>query len=218
MVTGKPLSSWLEHGNMPPEVFQSLPHAIIAAMNRFWSNGLLHGDLTLDNILCDVGARNLSFVDAGRRRTCSFDDDLSSRWEPPSHDLAHMLYDTAVSVLSTIVSPVACFRKRMFAEGVVRAFVETTGSLVARRSQLEEIRACARLHVMALDRGSWSLRGLYQMLQKQIGLLRLEKTIGRVQADAGAGTAPLSEFLSVRQARPIRELDVSRNANAKHEN
>src|SRR5882724_4534908 len=196
MVTGKPLSSWLEHGNMPPEVFQSLPHAIIAAMNRFWSNGLLHGDLTLDNILCDVGARNLSFVDAGRRRTCSFDDDLSSRWEPPSHDLAHMLYDTAVSVLSTIVSPVACFRKRMFAEGVVRAFVETIGSLEARRSQLEEIRACARLHLMALDRVSWSLRGLYQMLQRQIGLLRLEKTIGRVQADAGAGTAPLSEFLS----------------------
>jgi hypothetical protein len=106
-----------------------------------------------------------------------------------------MLYDTAVSVLSTIVSPVACFRKRRFAEGVVRAFVETIGSLEARRSQLEEIRACVRLHLMALDRVSWSLRGLYQLLQKQIGLLRLENTIGRVQADAGPGTAPLSEFL-----------------------
>ncbi|NOJ43324.1 hypothetical protein [Bradyrhizobium australiense] len=194
MVTGKPLGSWLDHGNMPPEVFQSLPHAIIAAMNRFWSNGLLHGDLTLDNILCDVGARSLSFVDAGRRRTCSFDDDLSSRWEPPSHDLAHMLYDTAVSVLSTIVSPAAGFRKRRFAEGVVRAFVETIGSIEARRSQLDEIRACARLHLMALDSVSWSLRGLYQLLQRQIGLLRLEKTIGRVQADPGPGTAPLSEF------------------------
>jgi tRNA A-37 threonylcarbamoyl transferase component Bud32 len=204
MVTGKPLSSWLDHGNVRPEVLQSLPHAIIAAMNRFWSNGLLHGDLTLDNILCDVGARNLSFVDAGRRRTCSFDDDLSSRWEPPSHDLAHMLYDTAVSVLSTIVSPVACFRKRMFAEGVVRAFVETIVSLEARRSQLEEIRACARLHLMALDRGSWSLRGLYQMLQRQIGFLRLEKTIGRVQANAGPGTAPLSEFLSRPGSRDSR--------------
>jgi len=196
MVTGKPVGSWLDHGNMPPEVFQSLPHAIIAAMNRFWSNGLLHGDLTLDNIVCDVGARSLSFVDAGRRRTCSFDDGLSSRWKPPSHDLAHMLYDTAVSVLSTIVSPLACFRKRRFAEGVVRAFAETIGSLEARRSQLEEIRACTRLHLMALDRVSWSLRGLYQLLQRQIGLLRLEKTIGRVQADAGPGTAPLSELMS----------------------
>jgi tRNA A-37 threonylcarbamoyl transferase component Bud32 len=193
-VTGKRLSCWLEHGNMPSEVLQSLPHAIIAAMNRFWSNGLLHGDLTLDNILCDIGARNLSFVDAGRRRTCSFDDDLDRRWKPPSHDLAHMLYDTAISVLSTIVSPVACFRRRTFAEGVVRAFVETIGSLEARRSQLEEIRACVRLHLMALHRVSWSPRGLYQMLQRQIGLLRLEKTIDRVQADAGLGPRCCQNF------------------------
>ncbi|MEH2537177.1 MULTISPECIES: polysaccharide biosynthesis C-terminal domain-containing protein [unclassified Bradyrhizobium] len=216
-VTGKPLGSWLDHGNMPPEVFQSLPHAIIAAMNRLWSNGLLHGDLTLDNILCDVGARSLSFVDAGRRRTCSFDDDLSSRWEPASHDLAHMLYDAAVSVLNTIVSPVACARKRRFAEGVVLAFVETIGSLEARGSQLEEIRACVRLHLMALDSVSWSPRGLYQMLQRQIGRLRLKKTIGRVQADAGLGTAQLSEFLSP-PGPPIRERDLRSNANAKHEN
>jgi len=188
MVTGKPLSSWLDHGNMPPEVFQSLPHAIIAAMNRFWSNGLLHGDLTLDNILCDVGARNLSFVDAGMRRTCPFDDDLGSRWEPPSHDLAHMLYDTAVSVLSTIVSPVACFRRRMFAEGVVRAFVETIGSLEARRSQLEEIRTCVRLHLMALDRVSWSLPGLYQMLQRQIGSRRIDRLIAGLRTSAQEGT------------------------------
>ena len=207
MVTGKPLSSWLDHGNMPPEVFQSLPHAIIAAMNRFWSNGLLHGDLTLDNILCDVGARNLSFVDAGMRRTCPFDDDLGSRWEPPSHDLAHMLYDTAVSVLSTIVSPVACFRRRMFAEGVVRAFVETIGSLEARRSQLEEIRACARLHLMDLHRGSWSLRGLYHVLQRQIGSRRIDRLIAGLRTSAQEGTERTGDHAALGQLSPVGDRE-----------
>jgi tRNA A-37 threonylcarbamoyl transferase component Bud32 len=207
MVTGKPLRSWLDHGNMPPEVFQSLPHAIIAAMNRFWSNGLLHGDLTLDNILCDVGGRNLSFVDAGMRRTCPFDDNLSSRWEPPSHDLAHMLYDTAVSVLSTIVSPVACFRRRMFAEGVVRAFVETIGSLEARRSQLEEIRACARLHLMDLDRGSWSLRGRYHVLQRQIGSRRIDRLIAGLRTSAQEGTERTGDHAALGQLSPVGDRE-----------
>jgi O-antigen/teichoic acid export membrane protein/tRNA A-37 threonylcarbamoyl transferase component Bud32 len=206
MVPGQRLATALECGSLPSDVSRSLPHAIVATMNRLWSKRLFHGDLTLDNILCDVEARRLSFVDAGTRRACSFGDDFSSAWDPPSHDLVHMLYDTAVSGLSTIVSPVACFRKRMFTEAVVRAFVETIGSRERRLSQLEEIRACARLHLMALGRISWSPRDLYQILQRKIGLLRLEKTIGRLQADVGPSTFHCRN-LRVRRRNPFRKLD-----------
>jgi O-antigen/teichoic acid export membrane protein/tRNA A-37 threonylcarbamoyl transferase component Bud32 len=206
-IPGKTLSSWLEHGDLSREVLDSLPHAVIAAVNRLWSIGQVHGDLTFDNILCDVGARDLSFVDPGMRTVCPFQDDLTSRWRPPAHDLAHTLYDVGVSVLTTLVDPMAFRRKRSFAENLVRAFIATIGASDERRSQLEEIRACAGLHLMTLGGGPYPLRKVYQRLQRQVGLRRVQKIIGRVRAEAGLSSIRSPEFELLRPSCPIRDLD-----------
>ncbi len=184
IVPGRTVSCWLEVGELPREVFHSLPQAIIAVVNRLWSIGRLHGDLTLDNILCDIGARDLSFVDPGMRSICPFRDDPTGRWEAPAHDLAHLLHDLGASVLSAMLNPVAFRRKQRFAEALVRAYLETIGSPAERQSHLNEIQACTRLHLMALGRGSYSLRGLYQKLQRQIGFRRIEKILSAVEAEA----------------------------------
>jgi hypothetical protein len=185
VVPGKTLSFWLEHGGLPCEVLGSLPHVIIAAMNRLWSIGQVHGDLTFDNILCDIRARDLSFVDPGMRTICPLRDDLTNRWTPPAHDLAHMLYDVATSVLSALVNPVAFFRKRTFAESMIRAFIATIGPSNKKRSQLEQIRACVWVHLLALEDGSHSLRKVYQRLQRQVGLRRVKKIISKMSLEAG---------------------------------
>jgi len=185
MVPGKTLSFWLERGGLTHDVLCSLPHVIIAAANRLWSLGQVHGDLTFDNILCDIGARDLSFVDPGVRTICPFRDKVTDGWKPPAHDLAHMLYDVAVSVLSTLVNPVAIRRKRIFAESVVRAFIATISSADEKRSQLGEIQACVWSHLMALADGPHSLRKVYHKLQQRVGRRRVLKTIRRVAVEEG---------------------------------
>jgi hypothetical protein len=207
MVPGRTLGSWLEHGDLPREALDSLPNAVIAAVNKLWSIGQVHGDLTFDNILCDIGARDLSFVDPGMRTICPLRDDLASRWKPPAHELAHMLYDVGASVLSTLVNPVAFRRKRIFAERLVRAFISTIGPSDERPLQLEEIRSCARLHLMTLGDGPYSLRKMYQRLQRQVGLLRVQKVISRVRAESGLSSIRSPRFDHFRGSCPIRDLD-----------
>ncbi len=186
VVPGRTLSSWLERDDLPCEVRHSLPHAIIAVVNRLWSEGQIHGDLTFDNILCDVGARDLSLVDPGVRTICPFgDDDRTRRWGAPAHDLGHLLHDMGVAILSGMANPIAFQRKRRFAEALVRAFLETIGSPEERQSHLDEISLCTRLHLMALGAGWFSLLGLYQKLQSQVGLWRLEKLVRTVKAELG---------------------------------
>jgi O-antigen/teichoic acid export membrane protein/tRNA A-37 threonylcarbamoyl transferase component Bud32 len=205
VVPGKTLSFWLEHGSLPCEVLCSLPDVIIAAMNRLWSIGQVHGDLTFDNILCDIRARDLSFVDPGMRTICPLRDDLTARWTPPAHDLAHMLYDVGTSVLSALVNPVAFFRKQAFAESLIRAFIATIGPSKEKRSQLEEIRACVWVHLMGLGAGSHSLRKVYQRLQRQVGLRRVQKIIKRMSLEAGLLPIRSSELDFLHERYPIRD-------------
>jgi O-antigen/teichoic acid export membrane protein/tRNA A-37 threonylcarbamoyl transferase component Bud32 len=207
MVPGKTLGFWLEHGNLSREVLHSLPRAVIAAVNKLWSIGQVHGDLTFDNILCDIGRRDLSFVDPGMRTICPFQDDHTGQWKPPAHDLAHMLYDVGASVLSTLVNPMAFRRKRGFAESLVRAFIATIGPSDERRSQLEEIRSCARLHLLTLGGGPCSLRKIYQRLQRQVGLLRIDKMISGVRAEVELSSTQSSGCGFHRESRTGCDLD-----------
>jgi O-antigen/teichoic acid export membrane protein/tRNA A-37 threonylcarbamoyl transferase component Bud32 len=207
MVPGKTLSFWLGRDDVSPDVLHSLAYAVIAAVNRSWTSGHLHGDLTFDNILCDIEARHISFVDAGIRTICPFRDDVANRWDPPSHDLAHMLYDVGVSVITTIRHPIASRRKQVFAENLVRAFIETIGSPEERQSQLGEIQSCARVHLMVRERVSRSLHNLYAGFQTRVGLRRIDKMISRVQAKVGHSRIPSPgcDFHRVSCAIPERD-------------
>jgi tRNA A-37 threonylcarbamoyl transferase component Bud32 len=194
VVPGKTLNLWLESGELRRELLHSLHYAIIAAANKLWSIGQVHGDLTFDNILCDIETCDLSFVDPGIRTICPFQNDPTGRWKPPAHDLAHMLHDVGASVLTTLLNPRAFGRKRRFAEGLVQEFIAKIGQVEERRSQLEEIRACAQLHLMTLGSGRLSLRRVYHRLQRQVGLLRVRNVISRGSADVGLSPIPSRRF------------------------
>jgi hypothetical protein len=118
MVPGKKLNLCQETGdNMTPEVLESASRAVSAAMERYWSiESQLHCDLSFNNILCDIVARDLS--------NCFLCEEVTKRWYQASHDLAYLLYGTGVTVKNTIGHPGALLRRQMFTHGVLRAVIE----------------------------------------------------------------------------------------------
>jgi Na+-driven multidrug efflux pump/tRNA A-37 threonylcarbamoyl transferase component Bud32 len=182
MVPGRPLTSLLwDADNVTTEVLDTAPRAIVAAMERCWSVGQLHGDLNFDNTLCDIANRSLSFVDLGLPTNSSLlGDDIPRRWYPASHDLAYMLYDTGVRVKSTVGNPKARLRQKLFAESILRAFIEKIGSFEEKQRLLDEIEACARVHLKALCSSS-SLE-LWRMIVKKIAARRIDAILLRLRA------------------------------------
>ena len=187
MVPGRDLTLCLEIGdNVTPEVLESAPRVVVAAMERYWSTGQLYGELSFNNILCDIVARNLSFVDPGIPTSSFCCDDVTKRWYPASHDLAYILYAAAVGLKRTIGNPHARFRMEIFTEGILLAFVETIGPSDEKQSLLDEIGACARAHLKRLD-WSWSLRGLWYVVLRPIASRRIDAMLSRLRAELCRG-------------------------------
>lgn len=103
-------------------MLESASRAVSAAMEKYWSTeSQLHCDLSFNNILCDIVARDLSFIDVGALENCFFCEEVAKRWYPASHDLAYLLYGTVAPVKNTIGHPGALLRRQMFTHGVLRA-------------------------------------------------------------------------------------------------
>jgi O-antigen/teichoic acid export membrane protein/tRNA A-37 threonylcarbamoyl transferase component Bud32 len=183
MVPGRPLTSLLDDAdNMTPGVLDSAARAVAAAMERCWSLGQVHGDLNIDNILCDIPNRRLSFVDLGLpRNSFPVGDDVSRCWYPASQDLAYMLYDTGVRVKSTIGNSEARLRQQLFAESTLRAFMETIGPFEEKQRLLNEIEACTRVFLESLCPSS-SPRELRRMMVRRIAARRIDAILLRLRA------------------------------------
>jgi len=174
---GRKLSLCLETGdNVTPEVLDSAARAVVAAMGTFWSLGQFHGDLTLDNVLCDVLARDLSFIDAGAVGNCPVCDDITKQRHPAVCDLADMLSDIELSGDSD-----ARLRKQLFTECILQAFIDTIGPLEEKKRLLDEIRDCA-LHEKMGDH-SLSPRGLWYGFLKRIVFRRINVILGRLRIE-----------------------------------
>lgn len=173
MVPGRRLSSWLEDDVVPDSIFRALPGALIIALRALWSDGELHGDLTFDNILCDVDGYRFSLVDPGLRTICTLGNE-GGAWSSLSHDLAHTLYDLAVSFFGPLSHPIAYRRKWEFTDALVRECVERAD---VPQQSLAEIRFCVRQHLQALG------GNLHQALRKHIGLRRSARFFAELAAE-----------------------------------
>jgi hypothetical protein len=94
--------------------------------------------------------------------------------------LAGVLYDVGTDIRTADRRVVS--RKRMFAESVLLAFLTTVDAPEEKRRLIEEVRACARAELEALDL-PWSPRGLYRLLQRRIATRRIDRLLARVLAD-----------------------------------
>jgi len=182
LVTGQNLEGRLQAGDhITPDVMETGPRALAAALNEYWLSGHPYGELALGNILGDIEARELSFVDAGVRHDSHFCNDVARRWYPASRDLAYLLYDLGVEV--AIGSHSARVRKEMFIGGILKAVIETAGSMEERQSFLDEIEACVGGHLRTLE-PSWSPSGLWHLVVRQSASRRIDRQLAKLRADA----------------------------------
>jgi hypothetical protein len=179
-VPGSKLEWCLEAGdNITPDVLESAPRAIAAAMKGYWSLGRPYGELNLRNMLCDIATKEISLIDSGVRETSLFAD-VSIRWSPAARDLAYVLFEAGTTM--TIGNRGARVRKQKFTDRMLRAFLETVDSLDEKRVLLNEIEACVDARLNTLE-PSWSPRGLWRLLVKKIAIHRVDAMLRRLEVD-----------------------------------
>jgi O-antigen/teichoic acid export membrane protein len=180
-VSGRNLEWCLQVGNdVTPDTLRSAPRAIAAALQDYWSFGRPYGELSLGNMLGDITAKEISFVDSGVRHDSHFCEDVSKRWYPASRDLAYLLYDLGVGI--EIGQHGARIRKEIFTDGILRAALETVESAEDRLQFLAEIEACARAHLRTLE-PSWSLPGLWHILVRHLAARRIDRLIAGLRVE-----------------------------------
>lgn len=184
MVPGKKVSWYLRTGGeLTREIVDTAPQAVVAAMTSCWAAGQSHGDLNIDNILLDPVAREISFVDPDLPPIILYGGGEETRWRPAANDLAYMLYSAAIEVKRDIIRPGVHARKLMFGERVLRAFVGTIAGCEDKMRLLDEIHACARLHLEALE-VSWSPQGYWRRLLRRSAARRIETMLERLKRES----------------------------------
>ena len=166
--------------DLTPEVLQAMAHAMVTALHESWSRGHLHGDLALQNILYDVPAKTLSFIDPGTQDCCNVCNDVATSWSPAALELGHILRDLGTDVRDLIGNPAARFRRQIFVESALRTFLDTIGSSHEKRRMLDEIRSCAHVHLSKVLEVSWSFHGLWRWLLTKFAVGRMDSLLEKL--------------------------------------
>lgn len=183
VVPGKKLNDVLDADECAPEVMASVPRAVTVAMARYWLDGRLFGDFNLDNILCSAATREVAFVDPILPPDEILSEAVPRSWYPGSHDLARLLYETAVRVRVYAGSRRGRRRKAAFVASVLHASVAIIAEPREKKSLLEEIQACAREYLTALKL-SLSPRGAWHAVLRPIAAGRVAEIVDSARRDA----------------------------------
>lgn len=190
-VPGQPLNVCLEGDkNIMPEILETVPRIVAAVVAQYWSAGQVYGELSFNNILCDVVTKRLSFVDPGVPSDSFSCNEVTKQWYPASHDLGYMLYSTQARLKHHVANPRARIREQLFTENVLRAYLDSIRSLADKQSLLIEIRACALEHLKKLE-SPWSVQGLWRALIRQVASHRIDVAISRLRvSEANVASIP----------------------------
>ena len=184
MVPGHDMSaSAANAGTLEIEVIEAAARATTGALHEAWSRGQVHGDFGLQNILFGFESKMLSFIDPGTPESCSICNAANPRRNPAALDLAHFVYDLATDVSDLIGSPTARLRRQVFAEAALRSVLATIASDDQRRALLREVHVSAYAHMAANLHPSWSMRGLWHGIVKQIAVHRIDALLDRLETE-----------------------------------
>ncbi|HEY1543215.1 MAG TPA: polysaccharide biosynthesis C-terminal domain-containing protein [Xanthobacteraceae bacterium] len=169
--------------DLPPERLEQLGRVLVSAMQTSWSRGELHGDLGLQNVLYDIDSLTLALIDPGTPECCRVCNEGARHWRPAVLELGHILRDLGTDVRDVIGNPLARLRRQILVESALRAHLETIGSPAERQRALDEIRACAHVHLWRVLDRSWSPRGMWHALLGYIVIRRMDSMIDRLRHD-----------------------------------
>ena len=169
--------------DLSPERLEQLGRVLVAAMRITWARGELHGDLGLQNVLYDVDSRTLSLIDPGTSECCRACSEGAGHWRPAVLELGHVLRDLGTDMRDVVGNPIARLRRQVLVESALRAWLDTIGPAPERLRALQDIRACAHLHLWKVLDRSWSPRGMWHALLGQIVIRRMDSMLDRLRRD-----------------------------------
>jgi O-antigen/teichoic acid export membrane protein len=179
MAAGTDLNKSLaDHIDQPPEVLAVMARVLVTVLQPYWATGSPHGDLCLQNILCDPAHRILTLVDADKP-VCA--GAIFNQSYPAAYDLAGLLCDVATDIRT--IDRRAAFSKRMFAESVLAAFLTMMDAPEREPELIAEILAFARAELKLIDL-RWSPRGLFRLIQRSIAMPRIHRMLAAAQVNA----------------------------------
>jgi O-antigen/teichoic acid export membrane protein len=179
-VQGRNIEACVAEVEVPTsEVLEGAARAFAAALEQCWSSGRRHADLGLRNVLFDIEAKKISFIDAGTLESCRTCNDTARFPSAAASDLAHVLCDVATDVTDLVGSPVR-MGKELFFECVLRTVVENIGSEAEKRQLLNQIRGCLQEHLAECLEPSWSLKGVSHRVVRQVAVSRVQSVLERV--------------------------------------
>lgn len=187
LVPGVPLPELLQCGRVDaPDDLDSLAEATLFGLDRLWFQcGRLHGDLHMDNILCDPDRRTLAFVDPGMNDPPSEWSHIPRRWYPVSRDLGHHLFHATSNVKSHLGRPWMWRFRVEWSEQMLQLFCRRLSDPVQRRQLLEETRICCDLHLAGI-RTSWTPPGLWRRVVQRFSSAHINRVLERVERRAAA--------------------------------
>ena len=159
--------------------------ALGMTMQQYWSDGRCHGDLGVDNVLFDIEAKKISFIDPGTLESCPVCNDRTKSQPPAVLDLAHTLYDVTLDVSDLVGGPTMRLYKETFVENVLYAVIENLGSAEEKQRLLNGIRGSVHQHLEDGWKSSWSPKGVWRSFVKQIVKRRISLILDRVVSQSG---------------------------------
>ncbi|MGB8631250.1 MAG: hypothetical protein WCD69_18010, partial [Xanthobacteraceae bacterium] len=156
--------------------------AFATTMPQCWSGGGRHGDLGVHNVLFDIEAKKISFVDPGTSTGCPVCNGSTKSASPQASDLAHVLYDVSIDVMDMIGNQTMRLHREAFVESVLHTIIENIDSPEEKRLLLDEIWSSAQQHISVCLERSWSLKGMWHGFLKRILAQRVRSILQRVTA------------------------------------
>jgi hypothetical protein len=132
------------------------------------------------NILLDIEAKKISFVDPGTSAGCPVCNGATKPQSPQASDLAHVLYDVSIDVMDMIGSRTMRMHREAFVESVLHAIIENMDSPEEKRLLLGEIWGSAQQHMSICLEHSWSLKGMWHGFLRRMLTQRISSILDRV--------------------------------------
>jgi O-antigen/teichoic acid export membrane protein len=154
--------------------------AFATTMPQCWSSVGRHGDLGVHNVLFDIDAKKISFVDPGTSAGCPICNSSTKPQSPQASDLAHVLYDVSIDVMDLIASPTMRRHREVFVENALRTIIENIDSSKGKRLLLDQIWSSAQQHMEICLEHSWSPRGMWHGFLRRILKQRISSILERV--------------------------------------
>jgi len=180
-VPGERIDACISKGDsLTFQVFPDAARVAATAMQACWSRGRGHGDFGIQNLLFDVGNKDLSFIDAGTVDSCNTCNSGGARQNATVGDLAHLLSSVTTDVMDLVNSQSTRLVKELFAENILLAVIENVDSEEEKERLLNEIWDCFQEHLPEWLEQSWSPKGMVHRFGAQIARNRVRSIIERV--------------------------------------